>query len=85
MKNFMSKIENQKGQTFGRPELQLTLASSLILSETMFAALRMPLFRATGLIPEVTARIPLFVMACVMIVEVVVPSPAFESLFWATS
>ena len=62
-----------------------TVAIAFTSSEIIRAALRIPLFNATGLIPAVTARIPLLTNACVMIVDVVVPSPALLSLFDATS
>ena len=65
--------------------LSLTVAMALTSSEIIRAALRIPLFKATGLIPAVTALIPLFTNACAIIVDVVVPSPAFESLLDATS
>mmetsp|Transcript_8052 Transcript_8052/g.23149 ORF Transcript_8052/g.23149 Transcript_8052/m.23149 type:complete len:335 (+) Transcript_8052:324-1328(+) len=61
------------------------VASSLTLSLTKVAAFRIPRLRATGLMPAVTALIPLFTIAFVMIVDVVVPSPALESLLEATS
>ena len=61
------------------------VASSLTLPATREAALLMPALSAMGFTPEVTAFIPLLVMACVMMVEVVVPSPALLSDLDATS
>ena len=62
-----------------------TVAILLTSSDIILAALRIPLFNATGLIPAVTALIPLLTNACAIIVDVVVPSPALESLLDATS
>ena len=64
---------------------ELTVARSLILSLTNCALILIPIFNAIGLTPDVTAFIPLFTIACVNMVLVVVPSPALLSDLDATS
>lgn len=65
--------------------IQLTWLASLILFATRPALFLIPALSAMGFTPEVTAFIPLFTMAWVMIVLVVVPSPALLSDLLATS
>src|SRR6185503_20388294 len=57
----------------------------LMSSTTASTARSMPRFRSIGLRPAATARTPSRTIAWARMVAVVVPSPAWSLVFWATS
>mmetsp|Transcript_61786 Transcript_61786/g.163794 ORF Transcript_61786/g.163794 Transcript_61786/m.163794 type:complete len:206 (+) Transcript_61786:1252-1869(+) len=61
------------------------LAIALISAASSFDAFCSPRWRPIGLAPEATSLRPSRTSACVSTVDVVVPSPAFWSVFDATS
>src|SRR5262245_34036898 len=64
------------------PTFLARFSMSLTTAET---ARSMPRLRSIGFMPAATALAPSFTMACASTVAVVVPSPAWSLVFWATS